>query len=422
MTDDSADAINGEGNMNFKIVFKLHKPMEHKNKMLIICWIILTLIIFLIMLLFDIYGNGSWWEDMDFLGNNRLIADYGWCEKNVWKNFWRQRANTWSNLGIIVPGYFFVFIYVFIKLNYGRRGNIDININDSDCVNNVNNVIRKHTISLMINYPIWVLMYGLSLMYVGLTSGSYHATYKTYPQRMDLTAIYSIMLYFVFYEILKFKYARGIESIAKIRNSCKSNNDNDIDIDNDDNDDNDDNTTSDDINNFNMSYNYKMNRFSNILCVVLNVLNIGIAIWRVVLNTYIAMMEIYVIVIGLIVFFAEYYWIIHFGIGLAHLQNAKTGKRCIKIGVAGLVILFVAFGFRQAGDTDITNYFCDPQSFWQLHAVFHALLGVALFVIFWAYFGQFSNRDVNNVVGTGAINVVNQVQMSIQIVQNHDQP
>jgi len=132
------------------------------------------------------------WAGMPYAGNNALE----FCEINRFCEAVVQPANTWSNLGFLFVGLFCLFV----------------GINDAKT--------RSPEIpNLMVRYPMFSILIGLSCLYLFLGSFLYHASLTHTFQMLDITGMYAVALSFLAYIIFRFMPTRYAKRKSKFRSS-----------------------------------------------------------------------------------------------------------------------------------------------------------------------------------------------------------
>eukprot|EP01083_Nonionella_stella_P241548 843432_1 len=132
------------------------------NKLAIRCfWVqIMTIVGFIIIIQ---YGQASWW-DLSWFGSNKRGM---YCERVHSDDFLKENSNSKSNIFFVLIGEIILFFYFY-----------DSAIFKSYRTNS--------------QYPVWSLLYGLSMIYVGIGSFFYHASLKHLAQITDVAAIYAV--------------------------------------------------------------------------------------------------------------------------------------------------------------------------------------------------------------------------------------
>ena len=142
-------------------------------------------ITFVIFAILSAVATGNWWDNNHDLGYTKSGGDY--CEHVNFNRFLREPANSLSNLGFIVLGEI-VAIHFFFDILEKRKEKKKIPSNNFDIENTSTNITE---------YPIWSLLYGLSMMWVGTSSFMFHASLRWLSQTLDVAGIYAMLLYFI---------------------------------------------------------------------------------------------------------------------------------------------------------------------------------------------------------------------------------
>ncbi|NNC96118.1 MAG: hypothetical protein HKN92_11195 [Chitinophagales bacterium] len=121
----------------------------------------------LLIVFLDAYKSHNIWGGWEAAFGNA----YSFCELDRGPCSVRQPINTWSNLGFLIVG--------LISLTFG-----------------INDFRRRkiNTQSLIVKYPAFSIMMGISCIYVFFGSFFYHASLTYFFQKMDITGIYALMI------------------------------------------------------------------------------------------------------------------------------------------------------------------------------------------------------------------------------------
>ena len=186
--------------------------------------------------------------------------------------------------------------------------------------------IGKHPVrqNLIMKCPIWSVFYGLSLIYLGIGSFMYHASLKHVAQILDVAAIYAILLYFHLLLICKFveKYTKEnhFEDFGKY---------------------------------FNLT-----------LCGLLLVLDLMAFKYKGYFNS----MKVLPISAGIIIFKFILFYVMNW---------EMINRYNLFYGLSALLFIVTGFISRQ-----IDLKYCNPDSWFQLHSLFHILVAVGLFLAY----------------------------------------
>jgi len=141
---------------------------------------------------YELFRFVNLWAGMPYAGNNALE----FCEINRFCEAVVQPANTWSNLGFLFVGLFCLFV----------------GINDAKT--------RSPEIpNLIVRYPMFSILIGLSCIYLFLGSFLYHASLTHTFQMLDITGMYAVALSFLAYIIFRFTPIRYAKRKAKFKSS-----------------------------------------------------------------------------------------------------------------------------------------------------------------------------------------------------------
>ena len=289
------------------------------------CSISITLVTFVII---SILGTAEWWDNNDNLGLTREDGDY--CERVNFNRFLREPANALSNLGFIFCGEFVAihfFFDIIEKRQELKKQNINININTRK------NVKTRQISSMIVDYPIWSLLNGLSIMWIGIGSFLFHASLRWFCQTLDVAAIYAMLLFY----IIEFIFFCIYRSYAQLYN---------IEI---------------------------LNKYENKveigLIIILFIFDILAIIYKESFVSFIVLPTTFVIVI-----LANGLWYWYFG---KKLLIESYRKKSLKIFVFGIITLITGFAIRQ-----LDSYICNQRSFFQMHALFHVVVAISLVIMY----------------------------------------
>lgn len=183
----------------------MHWMLSKLGRKNMIAWCIIMLMFVVFLVILNIFGTGDWWDEMTIFGKTR---NGNFCENIIWSNFFRQRANSWSNIFFILFGSLIILFYLCVKFKIG------------DCYK------QFPCDRLFHNFPSWILIFGASEVYVGLTSLLYHASFKPVLQNLDIISIYCIMITLIGYIIFQYCYSYTLESVLAIGEISSNMNDN----------------------------------------------------------------------------------------------------------------------------------------------------------------------------------------------------
>ena len=157
-------------------------------------------------------GNASWWNG-SFWGDEWSENDY--CEYVNVDGFLRQKSNTISNLPFVLVGEFLIFLYMndtqknkdkreFAKVNRVVITYTDPKVIDKNC---------DDTFCTIKQYPIWTLIYGIKLIYLGTASCLFHGSMKSLGQRLDVAAIYANVFYWLFLYVFEYLVSYKVDRL-----------------------------------------------------------------------------------------------------------------------------------------------------------------------------------------------------------------
>eukprot|EP01083_Nonionella_stella_P026667 73471_1 len=263
------------------------------NKLAIRCfWVqIITIVGFIIIIQ---YGQASWW-DLSWFGSNKRGM---YCERVHSDDILKENSNSKSNIFFVLIGEIILFFYFY-----------DSAIFKSYRTNS--------------QYPVWSLLYGLSMIYVGIGSFFYHASLKHLAQITDVAAIYAVLIYFHVFLCYKFIVCY--------------------------------------LYRHNMPHDPEwMSYLCFCLCIVLDVFAFKY-------KTRFDSTKVLPISGIIIVIKCLYFIVVN-----RQKQNAKTFSS-LYFGVVALLMIVTGFGIRQ-----MDKIYCNPDSWFQLHSLFHIMVAVGL--------------------------------------------
>jgi len=146
----------------------------------------------ILVVAFELLRFVNLWAGMPYATNNALE----FCEINRFCEAVVQPANTWSNLGFLFVGLFCLFV-----------GINDLKTRSPEIPN------------LMVRYPIFSMLIGLSCIYLFLGSFLYHASLTHTFQMLDITGMYAVALGFLAYIVFRFMPTRYAKRKSKFKSS-----------------------------------------------------------------------------------------------------------------------------------------------------------------------------------------------------------
>ena len=342
-------------------------------------------------------GEASWWgsDKSSILGKTRTEGDY--CETFNSHLFLHERMNSISNLAFIIFGEMIIFCVYFDSKNLTQQqqqihsnfqaardvhvtSNINSNIKNDNTTNN-----GKLSGNMNINYndgngghgvhieSIWLYLYGIFVIWIGITSFMFHASYKKFSQHLDVTAIYFLEFTFLFLVINIFIQSIFIQTIG--------------------------------INNTRSRLKFK---FTFILITIDAILCVLTIIFR------LPEIVIIVIVIGSLFLCSIllFLWIIIFIKSTKLIDDKKFLKKLFIYSLISFVLLVGGFCIRQ-----LDLIICYPNSIFQIHALFHVIIasGVAFGFLIFRTIRQYENKNSNNCNREDSIN-----QLELEMVNTTD--
>lgn len=272
----------------------------------------MILVTVVITIVLSAIGKAEWWKHKAF-GYSEGGSEY--CETKEFDQYLIEDANALSNLGFIFLGEFICSIF-FADVFHG---------------NNNANKLQQNEHNVIIQYPVWTLIYGMTMIYVGVASYLFHGALTWNTHTLDVASIYAAFLFFYGIVIMNYIYCLNIKYVKYIGNmACKL-----------------------------KVVNYMM----MLMLLILDILSI---IYREPLTPlpvigtfiYISLPLILVMIIVWLIMFWKY---------------LKTNYLCMKLLIMSVLLLFGGFLIRQ-----LDPIICFPDSFFQIHALFHVLLAFGL--------------------------------------------
>ena len=341
-------------------------------------WTSLSFITILIFIVISVTGESHWWSS-SFFGYQ---YENNYCEDVETDNFLRQKANTISNLPFILIGELLIFIYINDKRVLNNTDEMDINdsINNTNIATDTNIEIvttknndgferEKETTNYDANnidsdndectmtkctikqYPIWTLLYGVKLIYLGIASYLFHASMKSLGQRLDVAAIYSMVFYWIFLLTFEFMVSYKVDNIST-----------------------------------------KL-KIIVIIMILFDIIIIPTKHYLKPIFYFIMPLFMVTIMILLVI------WYLIFGRKQLTTQRLKSS---LAMGISG--IFMFALGYIIGNTFDTSDGLCSPDSWWQFHALFHCTTAIGNLMMIYMFRWQICNE--NNVVTDMTDNVL----------------
>ena len=186
---------------------------------------------------------------------------------------------------------------------------------------------------MITEYPIWSLLYGLSVMWVGISSFLFHASLRWISQKMDVGAIYAMLLYFIALFIF-FGLYRSYAQLKRLK----------------------------------ILYEYE-NIVQVVLIILLLLFDVLSFVYKESLDSFTVLPVTFVVLITV-----NGIWYAYFGKKLL-IKSAR--KKAFRIGVCGTIVFILGFTIRQ-----LDGVVCIHRSFFQMHALFHVFIAIALVIMY----------------------------------------
>ena len=120
---------------------------------------------------------------------NRVEEGSEYCERKHFDQYLIEDVNALSNLGFIFLGQFICSIY-FYDIFHGQTS--------SKLQNNEHNII--------IQYPIWTLIYGITMIYLGVASYLFHEALRYNTLTLYVASIYNYARWLLLYVVIGVNY------------------------------------------------------------------------------------------------------------------------------------------------------------------------------------------------------------------------
>lgn len=270
---------------------------KHNLKGYIIPAILFLVISLSLIVAYQFYQFVNLWAGMPYATNNA----FEFCESNRLCEAIVQPANTWSNLGFLFVG----LSCLFIGIN-------DLKVRTPDVSN------------LMVRYPIFSIIIGISCIYLFIGSFLYHASLTLAFQKFDITGMYAVVLSFIGYMVFRLFPTRYAKRKGKFK-SC--------------------------------------HHLFAVIAVLLNVVFFA-GLWKVNINFLFPVICLIGIAIN----------IVYNRINKVHYQLLY--KRIFQLSIFVIIVSFICWIL------DRQDIWCSPDSFFQGHAVWHILCSVSIFLMY----------------------------------------
>ncbi len=265
---------------------------------------VLPLLIFVsttigLVVAFEMYQYINVWGGWKIAENNALT----FCEHNRFTEAVVQPSNTWSNLGFLIVGLLCLFI----------------GINDFKSR-------EPNTNNLLVRYPTFSILLGISCIYLFFGSFMYHASLTYFFQKLDITGMYAVVISLIAYNVFRFFPIRYAKLRAKYRSS---------------------------------------HHIIITIGVLLNVVFFA-GLWKV--NVNILFPIVVLLLIGMNVIY-----------NVKQKHISKIYKHLFKLSTLVLLLSTMFWIF------DRENVLCSPTSIWQGHALWHILNALSIFLLYLCY-------------------------------------
>ncbi len=246
---------------------------------------------------YQFYQFANLWGSMEYATNNA----FEFCESNRLCEAIVQPANTWSNLGFLIVG----LLCLFIGIN-------DLKVRSPEIPN------------LMVRYPVFSIILGVSCIYLFIGSFLYHASLTKAFQKLDITGMYAVALSFMGYIMFRSYPTRYV----KRRNIYQSS-----------------------------------HLIIASIAVLLNILFFA-GLWKVNVNVLFPIVVLIIIAVNTIYnrVYKVHYQILY--------------KRIFQLSIVVGVISFTCWIL------DRQDIWCSPDSFLQGHAIWHILCSITIFLLY----------------------------------------
>ena len=310
------------------------------------------------------FGEASWWgsDKSSLLGKTRTSGDY--CETFNSHLFLHERMNSISNLAFIIFGEIIIFCVFFDSYKASTtEKNTELESRHSPIAQDVetSNLNETPIVDALVKNDnghgiyidsIWLYLYGIFVIWIGITSFMFHASYKKYAQHLDVTAIYFLEFTFLLLVLNIFIQSIYINKLGNGKTKFK----------------------------------FQLSLLLILIDVILSILTIIFKLSEIV---------IIIIVIGSLFLCSILLvlWMILFIKSKKLMNNKKFEKKFFICAIISFVLLVGGFSIRQLDST-----VCYPNSIFQIHALFHVIIatGVACAFQIFRTINQYTNEPDNN--------------------------
>ena len=355
-----------ETELKYKLNMPRYRLLQVLPLRLWIGWTCVSILSIIIFIIFGYVGKASWWDE-SLWGN---VYENNYCEYVNLNGFFRQRANTISNLPFIIVGEFLLTLYIKDKKQWEIQEH------------NNNNNNNDNTTAMIYRYPIWTLIYGIILIYLGIGSILFHGSFLSLGQRLDVSAIYATTLFWLFIMTFQFIVSYYYVKLGKIGDSGNTGN----------------------ISTMALSDQVRIKRSLIGLITAMVVLDIVIIFIKQLL------VPIFYLVVPLCMFITVILcniWYYKYGRINKNNINGLNRRECkISYAVGMIGVLIIGIGYIVGNQFD-ENY-CKPRSLFQWHSVFHVTTCIGMFMLVIMFRLQtHNNRNDDN--GDGEVPQANMI-------------